>query len=169
MKQTPRITGTYRAEVTRHDGSIERYYIENDVVDTGLNLMLDRVDSGLGSTMYIGLIVYPAGTLTNADTLASHSGWTESTDYAGSRQAWSPAAASSQKVTNAASPAEFTMDAVVTTIYGCFLATVASGTSGTLFSTGQFQQQNGALVANGIAFSSGDVLKIIYELEALRY
>lgn len=166
MKQIPRLTGTYRAEVIRHDGSVESYYIENDVVDVGLNLILDGLDSSTGA-LYVGLITHPATALANADTMVSHSGWTESTAYAGSRKTWTSAAAASQKVTNAASPAEFTMNATVT-IYGCFLNTAASGAGGILFSTGQFQKSDGSALTTGIALVDTNVLKIVYELEAKR-
>ena len=87
------------------------------------------------ATWYNGLT---DGTPTPAagDTLASHAGWVEVTDYAGSRKAW-VGVRSAQTVTNNASQSAFAIDATVT-VGGVFLASVASGTSGILWSVAAF-------------------------------
>ncbi len=167
MKQMPKLTGTYRIEVLRKNGTTEHYYIKNDVVNQGLDQILTAF-VGSGNVWYIGLIVNP-GTESNSDTMSSHSGWTEShTTYdEGYRQLWNTAAVSSQTLTNAANPATYTMNTSVT-LYGLFLSSVETknSTSGILWSTGKFRNILGG--AETIGLTDNDTLKIIYELQATR-
>jgi len=167
MKQMPRLTGTYRVEVLRKNGTTEHYYIKNDVVNQGLDQVLTAL-VGSGNVWYIGLIVNP-GTESNSYTMSSHSGWTEShTTYDESdRQLWNTAAVSSQKLTNVANPATFTMNATVT-LYGVFLSSVVTkgSSGGILWSTGKFRNLSGSVET--ITLTDNDVFKIIYELQAAR-
>lgn len=130
--------------------------IENRVVNEGLSYMLE---SGLGggtqiTSWFIGLT---DGTPTDAagDTLASHAGWAEVTAYAGDRKACSFGAESGQSIDNSASPAAFAIDTNSTTIGGAFLASVATGTSGTLFSVGAFS-------GGDKSADDGDTLNVTY-------
>jgi hypothetical protein len=134
----------------------------NLVVNEGLQDMNDKYFKGSGYTAawYLGIIDGPGAgnTYAAADTLASHAGWTENTNYTGNRKAatfGTPTTADPSVVDNAGSPAVFTMNANAQTIGGAFLASVASGTSGVLFSAGNFS--GGDKVVD-----SGDTLSVTY-------
>jgi len=110
-------------------------------------------------TFYLGLVTGPGSGTTFAagDTLASHAGWTESTAYSGSRKAvtfGTATTANPSVITNSASPSSFAMNATAT-IAGAFLCTVASGTSGVLFSAGDF-------TGGDKSVASGDTLNVTY-------
>jgi hypothetical protein len=114
----------------------------NDVTVVGKNHMLD-VTFGNSSPVtqvspwYIGLVNNtPTPVFNEADTLASHSGWSELTGYTGNRQAWVDANASA-KVKGTTSASVFPITATAT-INGLLIASVASGTSGVLWATGSF-------------------------------
>ena len=134
------IQGRWDVVCKDKDGNVKwTDVIENLVTNAGLDYLLDIGLSG-GSQItswYVGLT---DGTPTPAaaDTLASHSGWTEVTDYdEESRVAWVDGGVSNQSVSNSGSGAEFTIDDTVT-VGGAFLASAASGTSGTLYAVGAF-------------------------------
>jgi hypothetical protein len=127
----------------------------NGIVDEGIDMLLEAgFNSGTQSgDWYIGLIDNsPAPTLANGDTLASHAGWTENSDYAGNRPAWGEGTASGRTITNATT-ADFVMNATVV-IYGIFVGDQATGTSGTLWSTAAF--------SSTASVTSGDTLKVTY-------
>lgn len=124
--------------------------IENIVVNQGLNDLLDVTLSGAtqDTTWFVGLLS-ATPTVAAGDTLASHAGWTEVTAYDEvNRVAWVDAGASSQAITNAASPAVFTISANGTDVGGAFLAGVNTGTSGRLFAAGAFTAGNKSLDDN---------------------
>ena len=134
----------------------------NLVVNQGLQDMNSKYFSGSGYTAawYLGLVTGPgSGTAFAAgDTLASHAGWTENTAYTGNRKAatfGTATTADPSVISNSASPAVFTMNANAQTIAGAFLCSVSSGTSGILFSAGDF--------TGGDKFvDSGDTLTVTY-------
>ena len=134
----------------------------NLVVNQGLQDMNSKYFSGSGYTAawYLGLVTGPgSGTAFAAgDTLASHAGWTENTSYTGNRKAatfGTATTADPSVISNSASPAVFTMNANAQTIAGAFLCSVSSGTSGILFSAGDF--------TGGDKFvDSGDTLTVTY-------
>ena len=134
----------------------------NLVVNEGLQDMNAKYFKGSTYTAawYIGLVTGPGSGTTFAagDTLALHSGWTEDTNYAGTRKAvtfGTATTADPSVIDNSASPASFTMNAT-TTIAGAFLCSVTSGTSGVLFSASDFQSPGDRAVVNG------DVLNVTY-------
>jgi len=134
----------------------------NLVVNQGLQDMNAKyfVGSAYTAAWYLGLVTGPASGTTFAagDTLASHAGWTEDTNYAGSRKACTFGTATTADpsvITNSLNTASFTMNAT-TTIAGAFLTNVASGTSGILFSASDFQSPGDRAVVNG------DVLVVTY-------
>jgi len=134
---------TYEVWCVGPDGKEKwREVVPNIVVNAGLNDVLDKYFKGSGYTAawYVGL---SDGTPSFAagDTLASHAGWAEVTDYTGDRQALTLGSVSSQSVNNSGSPASFPITDTVT-VGGAFLSTVATGTSGTLY--------------GGAAFTGGD-------------
>jgi len=106
------------------------------IVNVGLDYILDQF---FGSDVfYVGL--KGSGTIAAADTMASHAGWSEVTDYDEAvRQTLTMGSASSQSINNSASVATFTISASVT-VAGYLLTTVDTkgGTTGTLVSAGDF-------------------------------
>jgi hypothetical protein len=136
----------------------------NLVVNVGLKDMNDKYFSGSGYTAawYIGL--YGAGASNNpaaGDTMASHAGWTEETGYSEStRPACSFGAASTADpsvISNSGSAASYSINATAT-IGGAFLTSdnTKSGTSGILFSAGDFASPGDRSVV------SGDTLTVTY-------
>ena len=117
---------------------------KNLIVNTGLDYLLEN--DLVASTLYIGLID-GAPTVAAGDTMSSHSGWTEITDYdEAARQAWGQGSASGGVITNAS---VVTYTDVVGTVGGGFLGTVATkgGTTGTLFSVKASDEGNRVLIA----------------------
>jgi hypothetical protein len=134
----------------------------NLVVNVGLQDMNAKyfVGSAYTAAWYLGLITGPASGTTFAagDTLASHAGWTEDTNYSGTRKVCTFGTATTADpsvITNSLNTASFTMNAT-TTIAGAFLCSVTSGTSGILFSASDFQSPGDRAVV------SGDVLVVTY-------
>jgi hypothetical protein len=138
----------------------------NLVVNVGLKFINDTVLTGSGYTAawYVGLITGPAvdTTISAGDTLASHGatgagGWTEDTNYSGSRPAitFGAATTANPAVSTNGTAVQFTMNGT-TTVAGAFLANVASGTSGTLLCASDFQSPGDRSVV------SGDVLNVTY-------
>lgn len=138
---------------------VARREIHNLITTAGKNHALDVVFGNASPVAqvdpwYFGLINNtPSPVLLAADTLASHTGWAElepGTDYTGNRQEWDDAdAASGAKATT--SVATFPI-LTSKTVYGAFLASVASGTSGILMSEGAFTVSDVAVplpVVNG--------------------
>ena len=135
----------------------------NLVVNEGLADMNDKYFSGSTYTAawYLGLVTGPGAgnTYAAADTLASHSGWTENTDYSGNRKSvtfGSATSADPSVINNSGSPSQFAMTGTAT-IAGAFLASVDTGSSGILFSVANFQSPGDRAVVNG------DTLSVTYE------
>jgi hypothetical protein len=136
----------------------------NLVVNAGLKDMNDKYFTGSAYTAawYIGL--YGAAATNDpaaGDTMASHAGWTEVTDYS---QATRPAAtfaaattADPSVITNSASAATFTINGTVT-VGGAFLTSdnTKSGTTGVLFSASDFAAPGDRNVV------SGDTVTVTY-------
>ena len=137
----------------------------NLVVNEGLQDLNTKYfkASGYTAAWYLGLVLGPGSGTTYAatDTLPSHPGWTEDTNYAGSRKAVTFGTASladPSVIDNSASPSVFVMNNT-TTVAGAFLTTVASGTSGILFSVGDF-------TGGDKIVASGDTLNVTYTFSA---
>jgi hypothetical protein len=135
----------------------------NLVVNTGLQDMNTQYFKGSAYTaaFFLGLITGPGSgtTYAAADTLASHAGWTEFTNYSGARKALTFGTATTANpsvISNTASPSAFTISGAGGTVAGAFLCTVSSGTSGTLFSEADFQSPGDRAVV------SGDTLNVVY-------
>lgn len=135
----------------------------NMVVQQGLQDMNSKYFTGssYSATWYLGLVNNsPAPTYNTNDTLASHATWNETTSYTGNRKAVTFGTASTADpsiIDNAASPAQFSMNATLT-VAGAFLASVATGTSGILFSVANFAAPGGAR-----SVVSGDTLSVTYQ------
>lgn len=159
-------TGRFVVECYDKDGKLK--WVDdskNLVVNVGLQYMAGTALDGSTSRItswYLGL--YGAASSNNpaaGDTMSSHAGWTEVTDYT---EATRPAAtfvaattANPSVVTNSASKAQFTMNATVT-VGGAFLTSnnTKGGTSGTLFSAKDFDAPGDRSVV------SGDVVLVTY-------
>jgi hypothetical protein len=113
----------------------------NMVMTEGLNAYLAcTLKTGACTpTLYMGLVTGPGSGTTYAlgNTLASHAGWTENTDYTGNRQAVVLGSISGGSVSNAASKAVFPITGSAT-IAGAFVCSAATGTSGTLYGGDDF-------------------------------
>ena len=137
----------------------------NLVVNEGLQDMNSKYfqASGYTAAWYLGLVEGPGSGTTYAagDTLASHAGWTElvpGTDYTGNRKAvtfGTATTADPSVISNSASPSSFAMLVNATVVAGAFLCTVASGTSGILFSAGDF-------TGGDKTVDNGDTLNVTY-------
>lgn len=116
----------------------------NVVTNAGRNDVLDKYFKGSSYTAawYLGLA--GTGTKAAADTLASHAGWAEVTPYSGNRPAITFGTTASQS--NTASAVSYTINATAT-VAGAFIASVNTGTSGLLYSAGDFAASRS--VANG--------------------
>ena len=135
----------------------------NLVVNEGLQDMNDKYFAGVAysAAWYLGLITGPGSgtTIAAGDTLASHAGWTEYTDYTGNRKAvtfGSATLADPSVIDNSGAPNAFVITAPGGTVAGAFLASVATGTSGILFSASDFQSPGDRAVV------AGDTLNVTY-------
>ena len=132
----------------------------NSVVTVGKNDLLDvAFGAATQKTMwYFGLINNtPTPTLLVADTLASHTGWSEWTGYTGNRKEWVDAAAASG-AKGTSSLASFTIN-TSGTLYGAFLCSVDTGTSGILWAHTQFPDP--------VPVTNGDIVKLNYTISIL--
>ena len=154
------LKGKFQVEHRDSDGNLKAVYdFPNGIVDEGLNHILDTQFHGSTAvtTWYIGLVDNSGWTaFADADTLASHSGWTELTDYTESaRVEWDEDAASSRSITNTTT-ADFSMNAT-NNVKGIFVSsnsTKSTGNTGTLWSTAAF--------SSVVAVANGDTLKVTY-------
>lgn len=135
--------GVYTAECRDADGNlIWQDTFKNLVTTVGGNDILDKYLAGSAYTAawYMGLISNASySAIAAGDTMASHSGWTESVAYSNAARpttAWNAASARSKALSAAL---VFNINAT-DTIKGCFMNTVStkSGTTGTLLSAGLF-------------------------------
>ena len=139
------------------DGNIKWEENKKNLITTaGLNHILDTQfhASTQVTTWYVGL--KGSGTPLAADTMASHSSWSELTGYSGNRKEWTEGAAATGSMTNGTS-VDFTIDATAT-IAGAFLNTAATGTSGTLYGVVDFSSARAVI--------SGDTLQVTVTVTA---
>lgn len=156
--------GVYKIQCVGSDGQLKwEQETPNLVVNQGLqNMNSVYFNSGAQTTTwYVGLITGPGASTTIAagDTLATHAGWTEYTDYSGNRKAavfGTATTADPSVISNTASPAQFAITGAGGTVAGAFLCSVATGTSGILFSASDFQAPGDRVVV------SGDTLNVTY-------
>jgi hypothetical protein len=156
--------GVFRVQCFDKDGVLKwEDQMHNLVVNEGLQSMNTQYFKGSAYTaaFFLGLVTGPGSgtTYAAADTLASHAGWTEFTNYSGSRKAvtfGTATTADPSVIGNSASPSQFSITGAGGTVAGAFLCTVASGTSGVLFSEADFQSPGDRVVV------SGDTLNVTY-------
>lgn len=164
-KSTERMNagGVFTVECVGPDGQVKwTDTFHNLVVNEGLQDMNDKYFNGVGysASWYLGLVTGPGAGNTYAatDTLATNPGWNENTSYSGNRPAvtfGSPTLADPSVINNSASPSSFAMTVNGTVIAGALLASVSSGTSGILFSVGNF-------TGGDKTVDAGDTLNVTY-------
>jgi hypothetical protein len=156
--------GVFHVQCLDKDGNLKwEDQMHNLVVNEGLQNMNTQYFKGSTYTaaFFLGLITGPGSgtTYAAADTLASHAGWTEYTDYSGARKAvtfGTATTADPSVISNSASPSSFTISGAGGVVAGAFLCTVSSGTSGVLFSEADFQAPGDRTVV------AGDTLNVTY-------
>lgn len=156
--------GVYKVQCIGADGQVKwEETTPNLVVNQGLQNMNSAYFNSAAqtTTWYLGLITGPGSgtTIAAGDTLASHSGWTEFTNYSGTRKTavfGTATTADPSVIDNSGSPAAFTISGGGGTVAGAFLCSVTSGTSGILFSAADFQSPGDRVVA------AGDILNVTY-------
>lgn len=177
-KESVGVEGHYHVVCRDADGNIKwEEEFPNLVNAVGKQLMLDTLLSGTTYTTvgpFLGLISGASPTFLAADTMASHAGWTEFTNYTvgGSAvrgtavfgSATSTGLSPANVTTKAASAITYTITGGGGTVGGCFLVTGAgavstqSSTAGTLYSAGAF--------ATAKVTTAGDTVSVTYSTTA---
>ena len=172
------IEGCYHVVCRDKDGNIKwEEEFPNLVVAVGKQLMLDTLLKGSSYSVvgpYLGLISGSGNTFAAADTMSSHAGWSEFTNYTvgGSAvrgtavfgSASSSGLTPSNVTTSAASAITYTITGGGGTVGGCFLVTgsgassTISNTSGTLYSAGAFSTAK--------VTTAGDTVSVTYSTTA---
>lgn len=174
-KESTEVTflNTWKFEAYDSEGNLKWVEeIKNIVVNTGLDDILDKYWKGSGYTAahYVGLVTggtSPLPAYAAGDTMASHAGWTEQTNYTNSpdvRPTLTLGSVSGQSVDNSASKASFSLagaspDSI--SIAGGFVTTDSTkgGTSGTLIAVANFTGGTKSL-------NNGDTLNVTVTLTA---
>jgi hypothetical protein len=171
------IHGNYHVLCHDENGNLKwEENFPNLVNAIGKQLMLDTLLRGSAYSVvgpYLGLI-NSGGTFAAADTMTSHAGWTEFTNYTVSAVAQrgtavfsastSSGTTPSNITTSSASAITYTITGAGGTVGGCFLVTgtgavaTLSSTAGTLYSAGNF--------ATAKAVTAGDTVAVTYSTTA---
>jgi hypothetical protein len=177
-QETVGIAGHYHVECRDKDGNLKwEESFPNLVNAVGKQLMLDTLLKGSSYTVtgpFLGLISGASPTFAAADTMSSHGGWTEFTNYTvgGSAvrgtavfgSASSSGLTPANVTTSAASAITYTITGAGGTVGGCFLCTgsgasaTQGNTSGTLYSAGAF--------ATAKVTTVGDTVSVTYSTTA---
>ena len=172
------IEGHYHVVCHDADGNLKwEEKFPNLVNAVGKQLMLDTLLSGSSYTTvgpFLGLISGASPTFLAADTMASHAGWTEFTNYTvgGSAvrgtavfgSATSSGLSPTNVTTKTASAITYTITGGGGTVGGCFLVTgsgassTQNNTSGTLYSAGAFSTAK--------VTTAGDTVSVTYSTTA---
>ena len=161
MKQRLELYGVWDWEIWSPDEKtlLHREIIPNGLATVGITDMFEQyLNGGTGLTFFIGLIDNTDfDAVAPADTMSSHTGWTEITAYdEGTRPAWGPDTAASKLIVNS-TKASLTMSSAQNA-KGLFLCSVSTkgGTTGILFNTALFTLVN--------SLQTGQVAKAGYSL-----
>jgi hypothetical protein len=158
--------GVYHFECHDKDGNLKwADTAKNLVTNQGLQDMNNKYFKGSAYTAawYLGLVdASPSPTYAAGDTMASHAGWAETTDYSGSNRGTvtfgTPTTADPSVIDNDSSQTTFNMTGTVT-VAGAFLTATQDNTTntGVLFSVAGFESPGDRSVVNG------DTLTVRYE------
>jgi hypothetical protein len=158
--------GVFTAQCFDKEGNLKWTAQEHNlVVNVGLKDMNEKYFTGssYSALWYLGL--YGAASSNNpaaGDTMASHAGWTEVTDYSQTTRPQcvfgTATTADPSVISNAGSVAVFSINGTAT-VGGAFLTTnnTKGGTTGILFSAGDFQAPGDRSVV------SGDTIQLTYQ------
>ena len=175
--ETVGIAGYYNVTCNDAQGNLKwEESFPNLVNAIGKQLLLDTLLKGSSYTVvgpFLGLI-NSSPTFLAADTMTSHAGWTEFTNYTVGGSAVRGTAVFASATSSGLSPANITSSAASAitytitgaggTVYGCFLVTgtgavnTQSSTAGTLYSEGNFS------VAK--TTTAGDTVSVTYSTTA---
>lgn len=178
-KETVGIEGAYHVVCHDAEGNLKwEESFPNLVNAVGKELMLDTLLSGVSYSVtgpFLGLIATTSPTFgTGTDTMTSHSGWTEFTNYTVGGSAvrgtavFGAASSTGSTPTNVttctASAITYTITGGGGNVTGCFLVT-GSGASSTLSNTGGVLYSAGAF---GVpkAVTAGDTVSVTYSTTA---
>ena len=177
--ETVGIAGTYHVECRDAEGNIKwADQFPNLVNAIGKQLMLDTLLKGSSYTVvgpFLGLVSGASPTFgTGTDTMTSHSGWTEFTNYTVGGSAvrgtavfgssTSSGSTPSNVTTSSATAITYTTTGAGGTVGGCFLVTgpsavsTQSSTAGTLYSAGAFSTAK--------VVTAGDTVSVTYSTTA---
>ena len=176
--ETVGIDGHYHVECRDADGNIKwTDSFPNLVNAIGKQLMLNTLLAGTSYTTvgpYLGLIGTTSPTFAASDTMTSHTGWTEFTNYTVGGSAVRGTAVFSAATSSGTTPSNVTTAAAAAITYtitgaggnvtGCFLVTgsgassTQSNTGGTLYSAGAF--------ATAKTTTAGDTVSVTYSTTA---
>lgn len=176
--ETVGIEGVYHVVCRDADGNIKwQDEFPNLVNAVGKELMLDTLLSGTSYTTvgpFLGLISGSSPTFSASDTMSSHGGWTEFTNYtvggsavrgtATFTSATSSGTTPTNVTTKTAAAITYTITGAGGTVGGCFLVTgsgassTQGNTSGTLYSAGAF--------ATAKITTVGDTVSVTYSTTA---
>ena len=173
------IEGFYQVECRDADGNLKwSDGFPNLVNAVGKQLMLDTLlrTSGTYTTVgpFLGLIGTTSPTFAAADTMTSHSGWTEFVNYTVGGSAVRGTAVFAASTSSGTTPSNVTTSSATAITYtitgaggnvtGCFLCTgsgavsTQNSTAGTLYSAGSF--------ATAKAVTVGDTVAVTYQTTA---
>jgi len=172
--ETVGIEGVYTVVCRDQQGNVKwEDQFPNLVNAVGKQLMLDTLLSGSAYTTvgpFLGLISGASPTFAAADTMTSHAGWTEFTNYTVSSSAVRGTASFSSATSTGTTPTNVTSKTATAIIYtitgaggtvgGCFLVTgtgavsTQGSTAGTLYSAGAF--------ATAKITTAGDTVSVSY-------
>jgi hypothetical protein len=173
------IEGHYHVVCRDKDGNVKwEESFPNLVNAVGKQLMLDTLlrTTGTYTTVgpYLGLISTTSPTFLAADTMSSHAGWSEFTNYTVGGSAVRGTAVFASATSSGLSPSNVTTSAATAITYtitgaggnvtGCFLVTgsgassTQGNTSGTLYSAGAFSTAK--------TTTAGDTVSVTYSTTA---
>lgn len=176
--ETVGVAGKYHVECRDAEGNLKwEESFPNLVNAVGKELMLDTLLKGTSYTVvgpFLGLIGGATPTFTAADTMSSHLGWTEFTNYTVGGSAIRGTAVFGVATSSGLTPANITTSTATAitytitggggTVSGCFLVTgsgassTQNNTSGVLYSAGAF--------ATAKVTTAGDTVSVTYSTTA---
>ena len=176
--ETVGIEGVYHVECRDAAGNLKwEESFPNLVNAVGKELMLDTLLKGSSYSVvgpYLGLISGSSPTFAASDTMTSHAGWTEFTNYTVGGSAVRGTAVFASATSTGTTPSNVTTSAATAIVYtitggggtvgGCFLVTgsgassTQSSTTGTLYSAGAFTTAK--------ITTAGDTVSVTYSTTA---
>lgn len=176
--ETLGIEGHYHVECRDKDGNLKwEESFPNLVNAVGKQLMLDTLLKGSSYSVtgpYLGLISGASPTFAAADTMTSHGGWTEFTNYTVGGSAVRGTAVFASATSSGTTPSNVTTSAATAIVYtitggggtvgGCFLVT-GTGASSTQSNTGGVLYSAGAFATAKVT-TAGDTVSVTYSTTA---